>query len=492
MCRAVIWYLAILPLLVTAAQGQENFVVNGSFEDGFPGGNDGPCKYVGSGGSTVIPGWVIVGGSFCIDWLYGCDDGPEPSDGLGQIDLQGSFCPSCNNNGGVRQSVAVPGAGTYTLVLDLRHTTAENDSAIVSIDGVEHEFFGTSDETVWDTRAIVFDAKSDTVDLYIFSPTRHSGVSFPRLDNVRMYEADCNGDGIVDLEQIESGVLLDLDGSFVPDCCESGRDCDPCRGSVAELIVNGSFEDGFPGGNDGPCKYVGSGGSTVIPGWVIVGGSFCIDWLYGCDDGPEPSDGLGQIDLQGSFCPSCNNNGGVRQSVAVPGAGTYTLVLDLRHTTAENDSAIVSIDGVEHEFFGTSDETVWDTRAIVFDAKSDTVDLYIFSPTRHSGVSFPRLDNVRMYEADCNGDGIVDLEQIESGVLLDLDGSFVPDCCEGDVRPICVGDLDLDGVVGATDLGIMLAVWGTDGLGYDADLNGDGTVNAADLGLLIGAWGPCP
>ena len=77
-------------------------------------------------------------------------------------------------------------------------------------------------------------------------------------------------------------------------------------------------------------------------------------------------------------------------------------------------------------------------------------------------------------------------------MLLDLDGSFVPDCCEGDVRPICVGDLDLDGVVGATDLGIMLAVWGTDGLGYDADLNGDGTVNAADLGLLIGAWGPCP
>ncbi|MFO0827915.1 MAG: hypothetical protein U0572_07160 [Phycisphaerales bacterium] len=48
-----------------------------------------------------------------------------------------------------------------------------------------------------------------------------------------------------------------------------------------------------------------------------------------------------------------------------------------------------------------------------------------------------------------------------------------------------VGDLDGDGVVGATDLGLLLGAWGGAGA---ADLNGDGIVGSADLGILLGAW----
>jgi len=49
----------------------------------------------------------------------------------------------------------------------------------------------------------------------------------------------------------------------------------------------------------------------------------------------------------------------------------------------------------------------------------------------------------------------------------------------------CVlGDLDGDGVVGPTDLGILLGDWG----GSAWDLNGDGVVGSADLGILLGAW----
>ncbi|MFO0826845.1 MAG: hypothetical protein U0572_01740 [Phycisphaerales bacterium] len=47
-------------------------------------------------------------------------------------------------------------------------------------------------------------------------------------------------------------------------------------------------------------------------------------------------------------------------------------------------------------------------------------------------------------------------------------------------------DLDGDGSVGASDLGILLGAWGTSGPG---DLDGDGVVGATDLGLLLGAWG---
>jgi hypothetical protein len=53
----------------------------------------------------------------------------------------------------------------------------------------------------------------------------------------------------------------------------------------------------------------------------------------------------------------------------------------------------------------------------------------------------------------------------------------------------CLGDLNDDGVVNGSDLGILLSGWGSAGPG---DINGDGTVNGADLGLLLGAWGPCP
>lgn len=47
-----------------------------------------------------------------------------------------------------------------------------------------------------------------------------------------------------------------------------------------------------------------------------------------------------------------------------------------------------------------------------------------------------------------------------------------------------VGDLNGDGHVDASDLGILLGGWGT----AAADLTGDGTTDAADLGVLLGAW----
>ncbi|MFM1833308.1 MAG: hypothetical protein RLZZ461_1624 [Planctomycetota bacterium] len=89
---------------------------------------------------------------------------------------------------------------------------------------------------------------------------------------------------------------------------------------------------------------------------------------------------------------------------------------------------------------------------------------------------------------DCNNDGIVDYGQILDGTYGDEDGDGVPDCCE----IACPGDLNGDDSVGPPDLGILLAVWGTDGGKISgADINGDGTVSAGDLGLLVGSWGEC-
>jgi hypothetical protein len=55
--------------------------------------------------------------------------------------------------------------------------------------------------------------------------------------------------------------------------------------------------------------------------------------------------------------------------------------------------------------------------------------------------------------------------------------------------PACPADLNGDASVDGQDLGLLLGVWGLNGV--PADLNGDGPVDGQDLGVLLGAWGPC-
>lgn len=54
-----------------------------------------------------------------------------------------------------------------------------------------------------------------------------------------------------------------------------------------------------------------------------------------------------------------------------------------------------------------------------------------------------------------------------------------------------LADLGADGVVGASDLTLLLGSWGPVGTSSDrkADVNNDGTVDSADLAILLGAWG---
>lgn len=54
----------------------------------------------------------------------------------------------------------------------------------------------------------------------------------------------------------------------------------------------------------------------------------------------------------------------------------------------------------------------------------------------------------------------------------------------------CPSDINGDGQVNASDLGLLLGAWNF--MGPDpSDINGDEIVNSSDLGLLLGAWGAC-
>lgn len=53
----------------------------------------------------------------------------------------------------------------------------------------------------------------------------------------------------------------------------------------------------------------------------------------------------------------------------------------------------------------------------------------------------------------------------------------------------CRSDLNGDGLVNGSDLGLLLGAWG--GGEPLPDLDGNGVVDGGDLGILLGAWGPC-
>jgi hypothetical protein len=94
------------------------------------------------------------------------------------------------------------------------------------------------------------------------------------------------------------------------------------------------------------------------------------------------------------------------------------------------------------------------------------------------------------WDADCNGDGVVDKGQILLGELPDIDGNGVPDPCE---VPTCTdADFFRDFNVNGADLGILLSQWGPNSTFTVSDLNRDGIVNGDDLGIFLSFWGPCP
>ena len=91
----------------------------------------------------------------------------------------------------------------------------------------------------------------------------------------------------------------------------------------------------------------------------------------------------------------------------------------------------------------------------------------------YSAAEAPRLNN--------NGEALL--------LVAFTDGSSALIVAELDAGPPSnPADLNGDGVVNGTDLGLLLGSWGACP-GCPADLNGDGVVNGTDLGLLLGAWG---
>lgn len=124
-----------------------------------------------------------------------------------------------------------------------------------------------------------------------------------------------------------------------------------------------------------------------------------------------------------------------------------------------------------------------------YDIESDLVGAHLAYAATYNGEQ--DVYYLRIGDYDCNGNGVGDAGDIAGGSSQDANGNGIPDECE------CVGDVDGDLTIGQSDLGVLLAAYGSAAgePAYDrwADLDDSGAIDQADLGILLAAYGTaCP
>ncbi|UCD74427.1 MAG: hypothetical protein JSV91_11625 [Phycisphaerales bacterium] len=89
---------------------------------------------------------------------------------------------------------------------------------------------------------------------------------------------------------------------------------------------------------------------------------------------------------------------------------------------------------------------------------------------------------IRSY--DCNGNGVVDSEDIANQTSEDVNNNGVPDECE------CPADVNSDAKVNIDDVFAVLGAWGPCD-DCPEDVNADGAVDIDDISAVLDGWGPC-
>ncbi len=138
-------------------------------------------------------------------------------------------------------------------------------------------------------------------------------------------------------------------------------------------------------------------------------------------------------------------------------------------------------------------------------ASSGLADVGLREPVSVTPVDIAPISGSLTFDAGSTTTGIIapGTYRVRSFIVAgDIFNSSVPDYCgfptdyrvysasgawRIDVTQPASPDLNGDGFVDGTDLGMLLNSWGARGA---ADLNRDGVVDGTDLGQLLAAWGP--
>jgi hypothetical protein len=292
--------------------------------------------------------------------------------------------------------------------------------------------------------------------------TIETGLQVPVVE----WDADCNGDGIVDYGQCHDGTLPDYNSNNVPDCCERGEACVTGNYPVQWRIEDGGNGHWYAVLLEEPSisEWTEKSSPPSAPGFhlVIVNSDsenrFLINFIQTVPSAPARL-WIGLYRISGTTWVWNIDQGSTFTfwGGANCGAGPYPNYGYSGFLAAQ--------------FNNRSTDCGWNWDD--------------FAPE-----ITPGCWQLLEYDTDCNHDGIVDYGQIITGQFTDANTDGIPDVCQ---QPTCRdADLFRDLNVNGADLGILLSQWGPNAQFTVSDINKDGSVNGADLGLLLSFWGACP
>ena len=260
---------------------------------------------------------------------------------------------------------------------------------------------------------------------------------------------DCNNNGALDSCELLSGAASDIDSNGVIDSCQI--DCNantlPDSYEIAQSLVPDCNGNAIPDSCDIASAFALDCNSNAIPDSCDIASAFALD----CNGNAIPD----SCDIASGFAHDCNSN-------AIPDSCDIA-------SSASND---VDSNGVPDECKadcnGNGLPDAWEiSQSLVLDCNNNAI---------------PDSCDIASGAADdCNANAIPDTCDIAQG-MTDKDSDGQPDDCE-----YAYGDFDLNGLIDAQDLAVLLDAWGIPNP-VVGDITGDGVVNGQDLAALLNRW----
>ena len=215
------------------------------------------------------------------------------------------------------------------------------------------------------------------------------------------WSADCNGDGNVDYGQILRGELSDLNGNYIPECCEQGSSC-----------TGGSYPVQWEVSDGGNGHWYLPEDTSVTRSQAMITASSSGGYLATITSAQE-----NQFLAMQNF-PSLGGavsywTGGVR---AAPGSGAWSWITGELWSYSNFDAS---------EPNGCCGQDVRFTTFRTYAGHEGRWD-----DTSPENAQYTLIE----FDSDCNGDGFVDYGQILRGELADSNVNGVPDLCESVIR----------------------------------------------------------
>jgi hypothetical protein len=294
------------------------------------------------------------------------------------------------------------------------------------------------------------------------------------------WEADCNGDGVVDFGQIQAGILSDANANGVPDCCDQATTCAMGTGPIEWRVADGGNGHWYQlRTTSSVIDWSAANSAAIAIGGHLASVLSAAEDLFVFAIANQPNAWSGPL---GAWL-------GGKQ---VPGSG-------------EPVGTWIWSSGEPWGYVGPGwppnnggpNAPPWmdENRLHYIDRARVWNDLpENGAPENNGGVhSF-----IVEWSADCNGDRSVDFSQIRAGQLVDDNANNVPDVCECSTHPelhaCCFWDVVTDNRVDGADLAAVLSHWGpvgSDSISLLCDFDHSGTIDGFDLGTLLAHWGPC-